>query len=217
MLDTARKIHALFFKKEVAVKRKIASLLSVLLSIYSFACADPYKFQPGDYINLFVYNAPELCGEFRIYADGNARLPLVGKVQVAGMSEDEAYNFLRMAINEYIKNPKITLSAKYSVSVMGYVVKPGVFTISDSDRIIEVIALAGGFTPDASGSITIYSNGKKIDVSKNEILEKDSAFKLAKPGDIIFAKRKFFTRGDFSLILSTISAISLGIYYYRHR
>jgi len=195
------------------VKLKVSIVIVVLLSFHSFVFAEPYRFQPGDYIDLFVYNAPELCGEFRIYADGHARLPLVGKVHVAGMSEDEAYDSLRAAIGEYIKNPNITLAAKYSVSVMGHVVKPGVFTISDSDRIIEVIALAGGFTPEASGSITIYREGKKMDISKDKILGKDSALELAKPGDIIFAKRKLFTRSDYSLIISTVSAISIAIFY----
>ncbi len=195
------------------MKLKITIVIVALLSFHSLVEADPYRFQPGDYLDLFVYNAPELCGEFRIYADGNARLPLVGKVPVAGMTEDEAYDSLRSAIGEYIKNPNITLAAKYSVSVMGHVVKPGVFTISDSDRIIEVIALAGGFTPEASGSITVYREGKKMDISKGTILKKDSVLGIAKPGDIISAKRKFFTRGDYSLIISTVSAIAIATFY----
>jgi len=196
------------------VKQKITIIIAVFLSFHSLVYADPYRFQLGDYIDLYVYNAPELCGEFRIYADGQARLPLVGKVHVAGMTEDEAYDSLRSAISEFIKNPNITITAKYSVSVMGHVVKPGVFTISDSDKIIEVIALAGGFTPEASGSITIYREGKKMSISKDEILEKDSPLGFAKPGDIIFAKRKFFTRSDYSLILSSVSAISIAVFYF---
>jgi len=195
------------------VKLKITTIIVSLLSLHSLVFADPYRFQPGDYVDLFVYNAPELCGEFRIYADGHARLPLVGKVHVAGMTEDEAYDSLRSAIGEYIKNPNITLAAKYSVSVMGHVVRSGVFTISDSDRIIEVIALAGGFTPEASGSITVYRDGEKMNISKDTILEKDSALGFAKPGDIIFAKRKLFTRGDYSLIISTVSAIAIATFY----
>ena len=196
------------------MKQKITIIIAVFLSFHSLVYADPYRFQPGDYIDLYVYNAPELCGEFRIYADGQARLPLVGKVHVAGMTEDEAYDSLRSAINEFIINPNITITAKYSVSVMGHVVKPGVFTISDSDKIIEVIALAGGFTHEASGSITIYREGRKMSISKDEILEKDSPLGFAKPGDIIFAKRKFFTRSDYSLILSSVSAISVAVFYF---
>ena len=195
------------------MKQKITIIIAVFLSFHSLVYADPYRFQMGDYIDLYVYNAPELCGEFRIYADGYARLPLVGKVHVVGMSEDEAYDSLRAAIGEYINNPNITIAAKYSVSVMGHIVKPGVFTISDGDKIIEVIALAGGFTPEASGSITIYREGSKMSISKDEILEKDSPLGFAQPGDIIFAKKKFFTRGDFSLILSTVSAISIAVFY----
>jgi len=204
------------FKEESPVKLKITTIVVSLLFLHSLVLADPYRFQPGDYVDLFVYNAPELCGEFRIYADGHARLPLVGKVHMAGMTEDEAYESLRSAIGEYIKNPNITLAAKYSVSVMGHVVRSGVFTISDSDRIIEVIALAGGFTPEASGSITVYRGGEKINISKDTILEKDSALGFAQPGDVIFAKRKLFTRSDYSLIISTVSAIAIATFYLTH-
>ena len=201
------------FRERNPVKLKITIVIASLLSFHSLVSADPYRFQPGDYLDLFVYNAPELCGEFRIYTDGHARLPLVGKVHVAGMTEDEAYDSLRTAIGKYIKNPNITLAAKYSVSVMGHVVNPGLYTISGGEKIIEVIALAKGFTPEASGSITVYREGEKMDISKDTILEKDSALGFAKPGDIIFAKRKLFTRSDYSLILSSFSAISVAIFY----
>ena len=96
---------------------------------------------------------------------------------------------------------------------MGHVVNPGLYTISGGEKIIEVIALAKGFTPEASGSITVYRKGGKIDISKDTILEKDSALGVAEPGDIIFAKRKFFTRGDYSLIISTVSAIAIATFY----
>ncbi|MFC1508450.1 polysaccharide biosynthesis/export family protein [Candidatus Omnitrophota bacterium] len=185
----------------------------IIFSFHSSVQADEYKFQSGDYVDLFIYNEPELCGEFLIHADGFIRLPLIGKVHVSGQTEDELNKSILSSISVYIKNPHITIAPKFSVSVMGYVEKPGVFTISDSDRIIEVIARAGGFTPEASGSISIYRDDRVINISKNKIFEKNTVLSFAKPGDVINAKRKLFTRGDYSIILSTLSVISLVLYY----
>ncbi len=190
----------------------IVVLFIIHSSVYG---AEPYRFRSGDYIDLYVYNTEELCGEFRIFSDGYVRLPLVGKVLMIGMTEEEAYESLRSAIGKYIINPNFTLSPKYSVSVMGYVTRPGVFTITDSDRIIELIALAGGYTDDASGSITIFREDQKINISRNTILEKDSALGYAQPGDVIYAQRKLITRNDFSLILSSVSAMLAAIYYFK--
>ncbi len=195
------------------VKQTLVLFMGLFLFSTSVLYAKPVVFQPGDYIDLFVYNAQELCGEFRIAADGYARLPLIGKVHVAGMTEDEAYESLRSAIGKYIIEPKVTISPKYSVSVMGYVAKPGVYTITGSDRIIETVALAGGYTPDASGSIEVFRDGNKIKIPRSAVLGQNTAMELAKPGDVIFAQRKVFTRGDYSLILSSVSAIALVIYY----
>ena len=195
------------------MKLKIAIVIVALLFFQSTVQAEPYKFRPGDIVELYVYGDPELCGDFRIYNDGSLRLPLVGKVHVAGKTEEELYEPLQKAISEYMKNPKITITAKYSVSVIGEVKGPGVFTITGNDKIIEIIALAGGFTRDASGSITVHRKGEKIDISKEKILGKDSALGTAQPGDIIFAKRKLFTRGDYSLIISTVSAIAIATFY----
>ena len=154
-----------------------------------------------------------MCGEFRIHSDGYIRLPLIGKVEVAGKTEDEVYKAILSSTSVYIKNPHITISPKYSVSVMGYVEKPGVYTISDSDSIIEVIARAGGFKPEASGSIIVYRDDKEIKIKKGKIFEKDSALSMVEPGDIIIAKRRLITRSDYSIMLSTLSVISLTVYY----
>jgi len=192
---------------------RIIVLLIIFFSFHSPIYAEEYKFQSGDYVDIFVYNEPELSGEFRIHSDGFIRLPLIGKVPVAGKAEDEVYKSILSSISVYLKNPYITIAPKFSVSVMGYVEEPGVFAIYDSDRIIEVIARAGGFKPEASGSITVYRDSREIKISKNDIFEKNSALSFVEPGDVIIAKRKLFTRSDYSIILSTLSVISLTIYY----
>lgn len=183
--------------------------LSISFPIYS----QEYKFKKGDYIEIFVFNSPELCGEFRIDQDGNIRIPLIGKVNVFDKTEKEFDETIRSAVSVFIKNPYITIIPKFTVSVIGYVKTPSVFKITGSERIIEMIAMAGGFSPEASGKVIVYRNEKKINISKKNILSSSSEIGLTKPGDVIIAKRKLFTRNDYSILLSTISVIAVSTYY----
>ncbi len=199
-------------KVECSMKRMLLFILflSISFSVYS----QEYRYKKGDYIDVFVYNSPELCGEFRIHPDGNIRLPLIGKVYVFDKTEKELDDALRSAISVFIKNPYITVYPKFTVSVIGYVNSPGVFKITGSERIIEMIAQAGGFSPEASGKVTVYRNEEQINISKKHIVSSNSELGKIEPVDIIVAKKKRFTRSDYSILLSTISMIVISIYYF---
>lgn len=201
----------MFNKVEQKMKKVLLFILflSISFPIYS----QEYKFKKGDYIEIFVFNSPELCGEFRIDSDGNIRIPLIGKVFVLDKTEKEFDETIRSAISVFINNPYITIIPKFTVSVIGYVKTPSVFKITGSERIIEMIALAGGFSPEASGKVIVYRNEKKINISKKNILSSSSEIGLIKPGDVIIAKRKLFTRNDYSILLSTISVIAVSTHY----
>ena len=131
-------------------------ILFCLLSFFSFisiAFCDDIRFRPGDTIEVTVFNSPEMSGSFRIHTDGFIRMPLVGKIQAAGKTEDELNEAIRNSVDVFIKNPFITVIPKFSVSVIGYVNRPGTFTVTGSEKVIELIAMAGGFSPEASGNM----------------------------------------------------------------
>jgi len=193
--------------------KKIVFLLILFLSMSVSISAQEYKFKKGDYIVIFVYNSPELTGEFGIHPDGNIRLPLIGKIYVLGKTEKEINEIIRKEITRYIKNPYITIYPKYTVSVVGFVRNPSVIMVTGSERLIEIIAQAGGFSPEASGKVIIYRNNKKINISKKNIFAYDSEFGYIEPGDVIIAKKKLLTRNDYSVFLSTLSVIAVVSYY----
>jgi protein involved in polysaccharide export with SLBB domain len=191
--------------------------LVLLIPYVGAVNADSIHFRAGDTIEVTVYNAPELSGAFRINNDGYIRMPLAGKIQAAGKTEDELNEAIRSSVDTFIKNPNITVIPKFSVSVLGAVTKPGTFTLIGSERVIEVIAMAGGFNNDASGKITLYRNGKKKLVFKSTSLYTDSALGFLQPGDVLVVNNKRLTRADFSIIFSTMYSLALTIYYISNR
>jgi polysaccharide export outer membrane protein len=179
--------------------------------------ADEIRFQPGDMIDITVYSSPEMSGNFRIYSDGVIRMPLAGKIPAAGKTEDELYQAVYSAVSSFVKNPHITVIPRFNVSVLGQVARPGVFSVTGSEKVVEIIAQAGGFTPEASGKVVLHRNNKTSKLSKGSILNNDLALSPLAPGDVLVVETKRFSRNEYSLIISTLTAISFSLYYMGNR
>lgn len=179
----------------------------------ALAYGDDIRFRPGDTIEVNVFNSPELSGIFRIHTDGCIRMPLAGRIEASGKTEEELNETIHASVDTFIKNPYITIIPKYSVSMIGYVNKPGTFTVSGSEKLIELVAMAGGFSPEASGDLSLYRSGKRVSIARNSILYNDSSLGYLQPGDVLSANKKRLTRADYSIIISTLSAISLSVFY----
>lgn len=116
-----------------------------------------YRMQPGDEIDVQVYREPDISGVFRIGPVGEIRHPLLGNVQVAGLSVSEAENLLVTRLEaDYLVNPRVlikVLTARSSqIVIFGEVKKPGIYPVpvGESITLLQAIAQAGGFTELAS-------------------------------------------------------------------
>ena len=122
--------------------------------------AGSYKVGPGDVLDIAVFEVEELSKTAAVGAAGGISLPMLGEIPVAGMTTREIETDLerRYAV-KYLKDPQISVSVKefrsQPVSVIGAVEKPGVYQLQGSRRLIEVLAMAGGFAPDVGATITI--------------------------------------------------------------
>jgi len=122
--------------------------------------AGSYKVGPGDVLDIAVFEVEELSKTAAVGAAGGISLPMLGEIPVAGMTTREIETGLerRYAV-KYLKDPQISVSVKefrsQPVSVIGAVEKPGVYQLQGSRRLIEVLAMAGGFAPDVGATITI--------------------------------------------------------------
>jgi polysaccharide export outer membrane protein len=102
-------------------------------------------------VNIDVFNVPELSKTaVRIANDGMVTLPLIGRVQAAGLTAEEFRKELADKWGEnYLQDPQVTVfvtefKAK-PVSVIGAVEKPGLYPLTGRRTLIEMLSLAGGF------------------------------------------------------------------------
>ncbi len=124
------------------------------------APAAGYFLGPGDQVAIQVLNADEIDNKpVPIDADGFLRLPLIGKIQAAGLTVDQLEAALVRQLSVYIKTPQVAVSVaefrSQPVSVMGSVRNPGVHQVQGRKTLLEILSMAGGITDDAGYSVKI--------------------------------------------------------------
>jgi len=124
----------------------------------SSALVDPnYILGPEDVINIEVFNLPELSKTVRVANDGTVTLPLIGRVQAAGLTTEQLRKELADKWGEnYLQDPQVTVfvsefKAK-PVSVIGAVEKPGLYPLTGRRTLIEMLSMAGGFGKRATSA-----------------------------------------------------------------
>jgi polysaccharide biosynthesis/export protein len=112
----------------------------------------------ADIIRVNVWKNTELSQTVTVGPDGFVSLPLLGDVQVAGMTANELGRELTLKLNSYVVNPQVTVSVvdirSRQVYVLGQVSKPGGYPLIAPIKVLQLIAQAGG--------LSNYANRKGI-------------------------------------------------------
>ena len=108
-----------------------------------------YLVGAGDAIKVEVYGEQDLCGSYPVYEGGYITYPLVGKLQVQGLTLSQLADELTVQLAErFLVDPHVTVQVdRYSsqpVQVLGAVAKPGVFYLEGHTTVRQILALSGG-------------------------------------------------------------------------
>lgn len=140
---------------------------------------DDYQIGPGDLLDAKVYEAQDLSTEVRVSSKGTVTYPLLGEVEVGGLTVREAENKLQTLLQaKYVKEPHVTVFIKEyrskKVAVVGAVKNPGNYELLNRGHLLDAIALAGGVTDTAGKSVFLTHGGtdKQIRIDLDEILVK---------------------------------------------
>jgi len=129
----------------------------------------------GDMVRITVFRNPDLTTEARISERGTVLFPMIGEVQVAGLTPTQAGKRIADKLNQgrYVVNPEVTVSMMQvnsrQVSVLGNVNKPGRYPLdSQTAHLTDFIAVAGGLAPTGSDEVTVVTT-KDGKTSKREV------------------------------------------------
>jgi polysaccharide export outer membrane protein len=152
----------------------------------------------GDLLQVSVEGAPEYVREVRVSREGKITLPMIGSVQVGGLSASQAQDLIasRLREKQYFRDPQVTVFAKeYStqgISVLGEVTKPGIYPLLGTHTLFDAISAAGGVTPKAGKKVMIMRRGEtEAQVVEMPIGIKDWAQSNVevKPGDTVMVSK----------------------------
>jgi polysaccharide export outer membrane protein len=114
-----------------------------------------YQIGPEDILDISVWKNPDLSRVVPVRPDGNVSLPLVNDIQAAGLTPATLRDQVIARLSEFIvPAPEVSVMVREvhsrKVAVVGAVKTPGRFELKSPMTVLEVIALAQGFTDFAS-------------------------------------------------------------------
>lgn len=116
---------------------------------------DLYTLGPGDGLALSFLD-PELKsigGNVSILPDGTSILPLIGSVQLSGLTIGQATRWLTTLYEKQVVRPSLLLQLvtprPTKVTVVGEVLKPGLYELGAIPRMVRAIQTAGGISANA--------------------------------------------------------------------
>lgn len=140
---------------------------------------DEMVLQPGDVLRVSVWPEQDLSGDFVVEESGYVYLPYLESVLAGGVSIGEIRAQLRRGYQETMRNPVVTITPIFRVSVMGEVQRPGIYDITPASSLFDVLGEAGGFRPDADQErLRIVRPGQVIEYDALRALERGQDLNL---------------------------------------
>jgi polysaccharide export outer membrane protein len=121
-----------------------------------------YLLGPGDVLDVRVFGQPELTSIVPVDSDGNlSGLPfLETPIRAKCRSEKEVQKDITAAYSKFINNPQVSVriserNSRQPATVFGAVRQPSRVEMKRKVRLNELMAVSGGFTERAAGTIQI--------------------------------------------------------------
>ncbi|BAU64405.1 polysaccharide export protein [Stanieria sp. NIES-3757] len=114
-----------------------------------------YTLGPGDQIKLDIFQVAEYSGEYPVLVDGTISIPLVGKVNVNGLTLKETSDLVSEKYKLYLKRPVVTVGLisprPMNITIAGEVNDPGSYKVNFSQTkefptAVSMVRQAGGIT-----------------------------------------------------------------------
>ena len=158
---------------------------------------------------------------YTIDSDGEIDFPVIGKIQVAGLTREQAEDHIKELLIEsrQIKDPVVTVEyMNLAYTVLGEVTKPGRYKI-DRDRftLMDSLGLAGDLTINGQREdVTLVRHGAKGDeVFKLNLLDTQALYAspafYVQQGDIIYVTHNDKRRRESTINGNNVRSTSFWI------
>jgi polysaccharide export outer membrane protein len=126
------------------------------------SAVNAYRLGAGDVIRVSVYQSPDLQLEARLSEAGVISYPLLGSVNLGGLSVSEAERRIADGLRTggFVREPQVSVLVVqvrgHQASVLGQVNRPGRFPIESAEmRLTDLLATAGGVATNGADVVTV--------------------------------------------------------------
>ena len=171
-----------------------------------------YFIGSGDLVRVSVYQQPDLGIEGRVSELGTLTVPLVGTVEVGGLTARQVETRIAYLLKRggYVRDAQVNVNIvqfkSRDVAVLGYVNRPGRYYLEEGVyRVSDVLALAGGGLPTAGDVVTLTrtrdAKAQQIDIDIPGLFRSAGAVSNnieVLPGDTLYVDRApvFYIYGE---------------------
>jgi len=107
-----------------------------------------YHLREGDVLEFALPQDTSLNGKTRVRSDGIASFPLIGEVQIGGLSLTQSHDLILERLGEFLESPDIQLSLSSTrdreIYIAGEVRNPGNISYQDELTVLDALLRAGG-------------------------------------------------------------------------
>lgn len=180
------------------VKIQPDDLLMIIVSAEDPEIAIPFNLTSvtiSNTSNLQSSGGQQIVQSYLVDKNGNIEFPVLGKLQIGGLTRTEVLQLLKEKIAVYIKNPIINLRImNFKISLQGEVNVPGTYSLaSERLTLIEALSMAKDLTIYGKrNNILIIReiNGVKsynrIDITKADFI--NSPFYYLAQNDVVYVE-----------------------------
>ena len=180
-----------FNNRDAEYRLQIADILTVSVKSLDTESSEPYNLSSGALNN--INPASNFLQGYSISDSGQIHLPIIGDVQVEGLTVNEARDTIQSKLNKYLTESTVLVHlVSFKVSLLGEVNRPGYyFFYNRNATIMEALSVAGDMGDFGNRSNVILmrqsSTGTStitLDLTKTETL--NSPYFYLAPNDVIY-------------------------------
>jgi polysaccharide export outer membrane protein len=165
-----------------------------------------YRIGPGDNLNVYVFNQPELTTNVQVRPDGLVSTPLVENMQAAGKTPSQLGRDIEKVLAEYVRSPKVNIIVTGFVGtygdqirVVGQAAHPQSLPYRNGMTVLDVVIAVGGLGEFAAGNrahIVRHEGTKQIEmkIRLDDLVQKGdiTANVAMQPGDVLIIPQSRF-------------------------
>jgi polysaccharide export outer membrane protein len=133
-----------------------------------------YVIGAEDVLTVVFWRDKEMSADVSVRPDGKVTLPLVNDIDAAGKTPDQLRAVITEAASRFVEAPTVTVVVKQinsrKVFITGMVSKPGVYPLTATTTVLQLISMAGGLSEFAHFKNIIINrvdNGRQVAVKFN--------------------------------------------------